>query len=348
MNFGKLLKRTVELTAALAAGAYVYNKAKEYKSDIEVDNVGKAVVDDLKNSAIERIEDVLAVYKDFSNEFKESVDDFVRYEEIDKETEELLNTEFSEEEEQEQQTEVIEIFKPDETNVEFNHLEDTDQNVEKFAKEELVNNETLYDLDSAEEILPVKVEEDVMDINPYLNINLDEVTDSNEEKLITENNYLNIDNSYEQDELTNVDISEVNNEVDENVEFKVTNTKLEIDDNEKQYIDSIGNFFPYVSRDLIDNVYEQKEAIALSYTSGMHVKLYHLLTFENLENLNSFIQILDKHNYECKILNDKFQVEVSNEMKVKEGALLTDIYVVANQAGLLSGVYESFSIEELD
>jgi hypothetical protein len=347
MNFGKLLKRTVELTAAVAAGAYVYNKAKEYQSDIEVDNVGKAVVDDLKNSAIERIEDVVAVYKDFSNEFKESVDDFVNYEEIDKETEESLNDVFSEEE---LKTEVVKIFEPAEAIVEFNQLEDANQNSDNFTKEEelLVNNETLYDLDSAEETLTSEVEEDVMAINPNLDVNSGEKIESNEEVLIKENNYLNIDNSFEEEELTNVDITEVNNEVDNNDKFKVTNTNSEIDDNEKQYIESIGNFFPYVNRDLIDSVYAQKEAIAESYTTGMHVKLYHLLTFENLENLNSFIQILDNHNYECKILNDKFQVEVSNEMKVKEGALLTDIYVVANKAGLLGGVYESFSIEELD
>ena len=374
MGLQKILKRTVELTAAVAAGAYVYNKAKEYQQDIEVDDVAKAVIDDLKSSVLGRVEDVVEVYKDVSYEVKESINDFVHYEEIDNETEELFSENSLTESVDIQQTVDSEVDESIDDLMDAkeqfqDHMEDevyTDQtkvydNQEiKDESEECCFEQNPADLIDEEDLnSETDVEDTVEDLSGEEIEIVDEVVEEEqinveiEDQKQVSDDYVDINSSETNVEDSHIEVveenlnSEENTNKNSNIEFAVNDPQKEIDANEKQYIESIGNFFPYVSSKLIDSVYAQKDAISFNYPSGMHVKLYHLLTFDDLENLNSFIQILDKHNYECKILNDKFQVEVSNEMKVKEGALLTDIYVVANQAGILNGNYESFSIEEL-
>ena len=419
MGLGKLLKRTAELTVAVAAGAYVYNKIKEYQEDIEVDNVQKAVVDNLKTSASARLKEVKKIYDDVSYEIRESIDDFINYEEIDKpiyESEEQSEEEEEDEEEDsegydieiagdetdsaideafdvdeipdlateavepahtyENILETAEVVKPDEEEAEAEEAAETFEDYLEAA-ETVVAEET-----EAEKEETVRTYEDIVETAEV--VKADEETAEAEEAAETYEDYLEAAETVSIDEEAsgieissipeidesakrvkspedNLPVYEVPDDLDEMVESKIPEVNSDyyndryhgaddrdgLNSEKKHYVESISNFFPYVSSSLIDNVYEQKDAIANSYPAGSRVRLFHLLKFSSEADLNSFIQIADKHNYRSEIVNDGLKVEVSNEMKVKEGALLTDIYVVANQAGILNGEYESFSIEEL-
>lgn len=159
------------------------------------------------------------------------------------------------------------------------------------------------------------------------------------------------------DELASEENAEISDEIEENdSEEEVTEEVLpekeaaessveEKLSEEEEIYQQINEMYPYLSRDFIIRVYELKEVIAQNYPLNEMVLVLHRVHFDRLDDLQQFVEIVSNHGYNVNVDENKMIVDLFRRYQNTDGKILSNIFEIANQAGLLHGVYEGYWID---
>lgn len=107
----------------------------------------------------------------------------------------------------------------------------------------------------------------------------------------------------------------------------------------------INQLYPYLSRGFVRAVYDLKEAIARDYPIDRGIIILHRISFDDLDSLRQFAEIVLSHDYRVNVDERQMIVDILKECKNTDGKILTNIFEIANQASLLDGVYEGYRVE---
>lgn len=102
--------------------------------------------------------------------------------------------------------------------------------------------------------------------------------------------------------------------------------------------------YPYLKSDFVQDTLSQNDALNEKYPEDTLVTVSHHASFENHEEMLSFIDIMDTNGYACKA--DEQKITATRKFFTQPGAIISDILNVANQASALNGVYIDYEISE--
>ena len=140
---------------------------------------------------------------------------------------------------------------------------------------------------------------------------------------------------------------EENAEEDEEVRF----ITIKDDDEEPQMFDASGRseevrkvcaVYPYLDPDFVETVLGKNEDLNALYEEDTLVSLEHTVSFKDTEGKEKFTDILESSGYSCSEKNGT--VTAKKKLFTEDGAIVSDILNVANQAAVLSGTYKDYDV----
>ena len=102
--------------------------------------------------------------------------------------------------------------------------------------------------------------------------------------------------------------------------------------------------YPYLKPAFINDLLGQNEELNKKYEPETLIVIRHKAVFDADENEDRFIEILGDSGYDT--VKDKNAVTVCKKMYTENGAIISDVLNVANQAQALNGQYIDFETEE--
>ena len=124
---------------------------------------------------------------------------------------------------------------------------------------------------------------------------------------------------------------------------------LEIKDDEEedaypQAVKELETVYPYLKPAFINDLLGQNEELNKKYEPETLIVIRHKAVFDADENEDRFMQILGDSGYDT--VKEKTAVTVCKKMYTENGAIISDVLNVANQAQALNGQYIDFETEE--
>lgn len=139
----------------------------------------------------------------------------------------------------------------------------------------------------------------------------------------------------EQVHFINIDDGDETEEVEEQKE------ECEVVSDEVKEIASI---YPYLSTSFVAEQFARNDVFNEKYPEDTLVTISHKARFSHLDEKEQFCSIAKDNEYEVEELSEK-EVLVKKKMYSTDGAILSDIYNVANQVNCLNGTYEGYQID---
>ena len=136
-------------------------------------------------------------------------------------------------------------------------------------------------------------------------------------------------------------------EYDEPIHF------INIDDDEgeekvveeiSEEVKEIATIYPYLSTEFIAEQFARNAAFNEQYPEDTLVIMSHKARFSHEEEKLQFVDIASQNGYEVKEVNSK-EIIATKKLYTTDGAILSDIYNVANQVNYLNGTYEGYNID---
>ena len=109
-------------------------------------------------------------------------------------------------------------------------------------------------------------------------------------------------------------------------------------------VNEIAALYPYLDREFIAEQFGRNSVFNEKYPEDSLIKITHKAKFTTADALADFIKIGEDNGYFAEALNET-EATISRKIFTEDGAILSDIYNVANQVGCLKGVYEGYNIE---
>ncbi len=132
--------------------------------------------------------------------------------------------------------------------------------------------------------------------------------------------------------IEDVSDTEENEEVEE--------MKEEVSDEVKE----VASIYPYLSTSFVAEQFARNDVFNEKYPEDTLVTISHKARFSHLDEKEQFCSIAKENEYEVEELTEK-EVLVKKKMYSTDGAILSDIYNVANQVNCLNGTYEGYQID---
>lgn len=101
-------------------------------------------------------------------------------------------------------------------------------------------------------------------------------------------------------------------------------------------LDAIAQLYPYLSKEFIAQQFAKNADYNREYPADTLVRLIHTVQFDDPSALTSFEEIARRRGYEIEPSGDH-EVKISRRLFTENGAILSDIYNVANQTACLNG-----------
>ena len=101
-------------------------------------------------------------------------------------------------------------------------------------------------------------------------------------------------------------------------------------------LDAIAQLYPYLSKEFISQQFAKNADYNREYPADTLVRLIHTVQFDDPAALTSFEEIARRRGYEIEPSGDH-EVKISRRLFTENGAILSDIYNVANQTTCLNG-----------
>ena len=120
--------------------------------------------------------------------------------------------------------------------------------------------------------------------------------------------------------------------------------EIDSDDEDSPEVKEISELYPYLSLDYIEEQLKRNDAFNTEYPEDTLVTISHKALFDSEDLKGQFRTIAEQNGYEAKDLGEKECLAV-HKMFTQNGAILSDIFNVANQVGCLKGSYEGYNIE---
>lgn len=109
-------------------------------------------------------------------------------------------------------------------------------------------------------------------------------------------------------------------------------------------VKEIAAIYPYLSSSFIAEQFARNDAFNAEYPEDTLVAISHKARFSHLEEKEQFLEIAKENGYDVEELNTK-EIVVAKKLYSTDGAILSDIYNVANQVNCLNGTYEGYKID---
>ena len=101
-------------------------------------------------------------------------------------------------------------------------------------------------------------------------------------------------------------------------------------------LDAIAQLYPYLSKEFIAQQFAKNADYNREYPADTLVRLIHTVQFDDPSALTSCEEIARRRGYEIEPSGDH-EVKISRRLFTENGAILSDIYNVANQTACLNG-----------
>lgn len=144
----------------------------------------------------------------------------------------------------------------------------------------------------------------------------------------------------EQVHFINIDDVDETEESEEVLREKVEEVEEEISDEIKE----VASIYPYLSTSFVAEQFARNDVFNEKYPEDTLVTISHKARFSHLDEKEQFCSIAKDNEYEVEELSEK-EVLVKKKMYSTDGAILSDIYNVANQVNCLNGTYEGYQID---
>ncbi len=109
-------------------------------------------------------------------------------------------------------------------------------------------------------------------------------------------------------------------------------------------VNEIAKLYPYLDKKFIAEQFSRNDAFTEQYPEDTLVTISHKAKFPDAQSLEAFMKIAQDNGYASTKTSDDESL-ISRRFFTEDGAILSDIYNVANQAACLRGTYEGYSIE---
>lgn len=116
---------------------------------------------------------------------------------------------------------------------------------------------------------------------------------------------------------------------------------------ETQYpneVNEIAALYPYLDKAFIAEQFGRNAVFNEQYPEDSLITITHKAGFGSADALNDFIKIGEDNGYTAEVLGDT-SATISRKIFTEDGAILSDIYNVANQVGCLKGEYLGYNIK---
>ncbi len=144
----------------------------------------------------------------------------------------------------------------------------------------------------------------------------------------------------EDEQVHFINIEDVSDtEENEDVEEKKEEVE-EVSDEVKE----VASIYPYLSTSFVAEQFARNDVFNEKYPEDTLVTISHKARFSHLDEKEQFCSIAKENEYEVEELTEK-EVLVKKKMYSTDGAILSDIYNVANQVNCLNGTYEGYQID---
>ena len=142
----------------------------------------------------------------------------------------------------------------------------------------------------------------------------------------------------EKEEVEEEPVHFINIEDASDEEEKVTEEEV------SEEVKEIAAIYPYLSSSFIAEQFARNDAFNAEYPEDALVAISHKARFSHLEEKEQFLEIAKENGYDVEELNTK-EIVVAKKLYSTDGAILSDIYNVANQVNCLNGTYEGYKID---
>lgn len=114
---------------------------------------------------------------------------------------------------------------------------------------------------------------------------------------------------------------------------------VKLEDEAESYgpqVKEIAVLYPYLSEKFIAAELAKNETYNQQFPTDTLVHVAYLIAFSNADKCDTFVKAVADKGYDVQVSED-LQVQVSRQFFTEDGAILSDIYNVANQAACLDG-----------
>ena len=101
--------------------------------------------------------------------------------------------------------------------------------------------------------------------------------------------------------------------------------------------------YPYLDPDFVETILAKNEALNALYEEDTLVNVEHTVSFKDTEGKEKFRDILDAAGYTCRE-QGTMDMTAAKKLFTEDGAIVSDILNVANQAAVLGGMYKDYDV----
>jgi|LAHS01.1.fsa_nt_gb hypothetical protein len=134
--------------------------------------------------------------------------------------------------------------------------------------------------------------------------------------------------------------------IDDSDDEEETEDEPEFDASDKSdEVQEVCGVYPYLNPDFVEEMLAKNSEFNAMFENDTLVQITHHVTFEDHQNLETFLDIMDAAGYICVQLSDH-EMTAQKKLFTEEGAILSDILNVANQTAALHGTYDSQTVNK--
>lgn len=115
--------------------------------------------------------------------------------------------------------------------------------------------------------------------------------------------------------------------------------------NKTQEVVEVCGVYPYLNPTFVEKLLNRNNELNEKYAKDTLVHIVHTVRFQDITSREGFEAILSASGYAVSRVGDK-EATASKKLFIEEGAIISDILNVANQACALNGTYEKFDVFE--
>ena len=108
-------------------------------------------------------------------------------------------------------------------------------------------------------------------------------------------------------------------------------------------VKEICGLYPYLKAEFVRDLLNKNSSFNSEYPEDTLITLAHSIGFDDEKTAAEFTEIMETAGYQCQA--EGTAVTASKKLFTEDGAIISDIMNVANQAGALKGTYKDYQIQ---
>ncbi len=109
-------------------------------------------------------------------------------------------------------------------------------------------------------------------------------------------------------------------------------------------VKEICGLYPYLTPEFVGSLLAKNGELNQAYPEDTLITLTHDSAFENGRAAEDFAEIMETAGYQCRTENET-EVFAAKKLFTEDGAIISDILNVANQAAALKGSYKNYTVQ---